>query len=51
MHDAIEEVLLLQTEYSAHNTEPMQRRGYLVRTELRNELDELIPAMATQFRN
>lgn len=48
MRDAIEEVLLLQTDYSSQNTEPMQRRGTLVRTELRDELNALVPAMAAQ---
>lgn len=46
MRDAFEEVLLLQTDYSADNTEPMQRRGELVRHELRDELEKLLPALA-----
>jgi hypothetical protein len=48
MRDAVEEVLLLQTEYSPLNTEPMQRRGVLVRTEFRDELNDLIPVMEAQ---
>src|SRR3954462_15671260 len=46
MHDSIEEVLLLQTDYSAHNTDAMQRRGYLVRTKLRHELENLLPSLS-----
>ncbi|WP_457062560.1 MrcB family domain-containing protein [Mycobacteroides abscessus] len=45
MRNGIEEVLLLQTEYSGDNTEAMQRRGIIVRTELAGELRELLPAL------
>ncbi|HTX94336.1 MAG TPA: DUF3578 domain-containing protein [Mycobacterium sp.] len=48
MRDAIEEILRLQTEYSRENTEPMQRRGTLIRNKLAGELRELLPAMAAQ---
>jgi hypothetical protein len=46
MRDGIEEVLLLQTEYSADNTEAMQRRGIIVRDELANELRHLLREMS-----
>lgn len=46
MHDALEEVLLLQTEYSPNNTESMQRRGQIVRSELRKELEEIVPTLS-----
>jgi hypothetical protein len=48
MRDAIEEVLLLQTDYSPDNTGSMNRRGYVVRTELRDELNDLIPTLAAR---
>ncbi len=48
MHDAIEEILLLQTDYSHKNTDEMKRRGYIVRTELRDELKALIPALTAR---
>ena len=46
MHDALEEVLLLQTEYAAENTESVRRCGQIVRTELRDELEEMVPALS-----
>lgn len=46
MRDALEEVLLLQTEYSPENTEAMRRRGNIVRTELRGELEKIVPALS-----
>ncbi|GJP28263.1 hypothetical protein NJB18091_10120 [Mycobacterium marinum] len=46
MRDAFEEVLLLQTEYSPENTQSMQRRGQIVRTELRKELEVIVPALS-----
>jgi hypothetical protein len=46
MRDAIQEVLLWQTEYSSRVTDAMKRRGDLVKTELPNELRELLPELA-----
>ena len=46
MRDAIQEVLLWQTEYSSKVTDAMKRRGDLVKTELPNELRELLPELA-----
>ena len=46
MREAIEEILRLQKDFSAQNTEPMQRRGELIRDKLAGELRELLPAMA-----
>jgi hypothetical protein len=42
VREAIEEVLLLQTDYSSKNSDAMQRRGVIVRDELKAELDELL---------
>jgi hypothetical protein len=50
VHDAIEEVLLLQTEYSARNTDAMQRRGQIIRTEFRHELEEILPSLSASSR-
>jgi hypothetical protein len=44
--EAIQEVLLWQTEYSSKVTDAMKRRGDLVKTELPNELRELLPELA-----
>lgn len=38
LKDTITEILFLQTKYSSENTEDMKRRGFLVRTELRDLL-------------
>lgn len=46
MRDAFEEVLLLQTEYSPKNTESMHRRGQIVRTEIRKELEGIAPVLS-----
>ncbi|MGE2816181.1 MrcB family domain-containing protein [Mycobacterium heidelbergense] len=46
MRDAIQEVLLWQTEYSSKVTDAMKRRGDLVRTQLPNELRDLLPELA-----
>jgi MoxR-like ATPase len=46
MREAIEEILRLQTDFSAENTEAMQRRGELIRDKLAGEFRELLPAMA-----
>lgn len=48
MRDGIEEILLLQTDYSADNTEAMQRRGIIVRTELASELRNLLPELSAR---
>jgi hypothetical protein len=49
MRDAIQEVLLWQTEYSSRVTDAMKRRGDLVKTELPNELRELLPELAARI--
>ncbi len=46
MREAIEQILGLQKEFSASNTEPMQRRGDLVRNKLAGELRGFLPTMA-----
>ena len=48
MREAIEEILRLQKDFSAENTEAMQRRGELIRNQLAGELRELRPAMAAR---
>jgi hypothetical protein len=48
MREAIEEILRLQKDFSAENTEAMQRRGELIRNQLAGEVRELLPAMAAQ---
>lgn len=48
VRETMEEVLLLQTDFSPENTDEMQRRGYLVRTQLVKELNELLPALAAR---
>ncbi|KQU28262.1 MULTISPECIES: MrcB family domain-containing protein [unclassified Rhodococcus (in: high G+C Gram-positive bacteria)] len=45
MRDAIEEVLLWQTDYTHRNTDGMKRRGVIIRDELRRELEDLVPAL------
>lgn len=45
MRDELEEVLLLQTDYSAQNTPEMQRRGLLVRQVIANEVRQLLPQL------
>jgi hypothetical protein len=47
MREGIEEVLVLQTDYSARNTEEMEQRGLLVRDELPAQLRELLPSLVT----
>jgi hypothetical protein len=46
MRDAIQEVLLWQTEYSSKGTEAMNRRGELVKREFADELRQLVPEMS-----
>jgi hypothetical protein len=46
MRDAIQEVLLWQTEYSSKATEAMNRRGELVKREFADELRELLPQLS-----
>lgn len=41
MHDKIQEILLLQNDYTSKNTKPMQRRGVLVRNELPAKIREI----------
>jgi hypothetical protein len=48
MRDSIQEVLLWQTEYSSKGTDAMKRRGDVVKTELANELRELLPELAAR---
>lgn len=45
MRDAIQEVLLWQTEYSSKNTDAMKRRGDVVRAEFVDELRALVPQL------
>jgi hypothetical protein len=45
MRETMEEVLLLQGAFTPENTGEMQRRGYLVRTRLVEEIRELLPAL------
>ncbi|MEU7865320.1 DUF3578 domain-containing protein [Dactylosporangium sp. NPDC049140] len=47
MQDLIEEVLKLQDEYDAKNTPAMQRRGVIVRQEMRSWLDQHIDELRT----
>lgn len=48
VRETMEEVLLLQTDFTPENTKEMQRRGYLVRTQLVNEISELLPALTAR---
>jgi hypothetical protein len=45
VQELIEEVLLLQTDYDARNTSAMNRRGQLVRREMRRWLDDRMGAL------
>lgn len=46
MQDALEEVLLLQTEYTHVNTPTMERRGRLVRQEIAGWMRALLPELS-----
>lgn len=48
MRDAIQEVLLWQTEYSSKSTEGMKRRGEIVRAEFVDELRGLLPELKSR---
>ncbi|MGB0972109.1 MAG: MrcB family domain-containing protein, partial [Mycobacterium sp.] len=47
MREAIQEVLLWQTEYSSKGTEAMLRRGELVKKEFADELRERLPDLSS----
>ena len=46
MQAELEEVLLLQDEWSAKNTDPMRRRGVLIRQTLPEQIREILPDLS-----
>ncbi len=49
MKDTLAKICELQTKYSSSNTEEMRKRGYLIRTELAQEVRDRLPTLRRAF--